>query len=216
MPPMTSSKRAGVSQRLPLPERKARTRTVIVDASIRLFRERGFDATAMADIAAAANVGVGTLYGYFSSKDQLLAEVLAELSQPYVERFNEAMAESASSIGRLLGALDYFAQFLREHDTILRAVFTGEHREAVVQRLAQPLAAYLAAVIRVGIEEGEMKPVPVDSAARMLLTTYAFATLRSATWRAESDPDAIASDLRELTLALLTRGESQESPRPRG
>src|SRR5205085_8705668 len=50
----------------------ARTRSAIIDAALRLFRERGYDATTMRAIATEAGVSVGNAYYYFDSKEQLI------------------------------------------------------------------------------------------------------------------------------------------------
>jgi AcrR family transcriptional regulator len=52
--------------------KSARTRSRIIDAALRLFRERGYDATTMRAIAAEAGVSVGNAYYYFSSKEELI------------------------------------------------------------------------------------------------------------------------------------------------
>jgi AcrR family transcriptional regulator len=49
-----------------------RTRAAIIDAALRLFRERGYDATTMRAIATEAGVSVGNAYYYFDSKEQLI------------------------------------------------------------------------------------------------------------------------------------------------
>jgi TetR/AcrR family transcriptional repressor of uid operon len=60
-------------------------RAQIVDAAKRRFREGGFHATTMADIAAQAGVSVGLLYRYFPSKEEIIraiteADLLAQLA----------------------------------------------------------------------------------------------------------------------------------------
>src|SRR5271154_2774806 len=48
----------------------------IVDAGLTLLAERDFDKIQVKDVAEEANVALGTLYHYFSSKEHLFAEVL--------------------------------------------------------------------------------------------------------------------------------------------
>lgn len=49
-----------------------RTRSAIIEAALRLFRERGYDETTMRAIAAEAGVSVGNAYYYFASKEHLI------------------------------------------------------------------------------------------------------------------------------------------------
>ena len=60
-------------------------RLEIIEGAAALFAERGYHATSMADIAAAARVGKSTLYHYFSGKDVILFELHDELMESLLE-----------------------------------------------------------------------------------------------------------------------------------
>lgn len=59
-------------------EQVTENRQTILEAAGRLFRERGFDAVTVAEIMNAAGLTHGGFYGYFKSKDDLIAKALAE------------------------------------------------------------------------------------------------------------------------------------------
>ncbi len=64
----------------------ALTKIDIIKKSIPVFKEKGFGATAMADIASACGLLKGSLYHHFSSKDELMKEVLIYLKQYFAEK----------------------------------------------------------------------------------------------------------------------------------
>jgi TetR/AcrR family transcriptional repressor of nem operon len=51
----------------------------ILEAAGRLFRERGFESVTVTDVMKSAGLTHGGFYGYFKSKDDLIAQTLAEL-----------------------------------------------------------------------------------------------------------------------------------------
>ena len=59
--------------------KKVRQREALVDAAIRLFEERGIDATSMDDIAEAVDVSRATVFNYFAYKEAILVEIGARL-----------------------------------------------------------------------------------------------------------------------------------------
>ena len=60
-----------------LTPRAQQTRAAIVEAALALFRERGYEATTMREIASRAGVSTGNAYYYFSSKEELIQEFYA-------------------------------------------------------------------------------------------------------------------------------------------
>jgi TetR/AcrR family transcriptional repressor of nem operon len=52
---------------------------MILEAAGRLFRERGFDSVTVTDVMNSAGLTHGGFYGYFESKDDLIAQALAEV-----------------------------------------------------------------------------------------------------------------------------------------
>jgi AcrR family transcriptional regulator len=64
----------------PVPKKRGRPvtddkRRRLLDAALKMFAERGFHGVAVPEVAAAANVGTGTLYHYFANKQELVNEL---------------------------------------------------------------------------------------------------------------------------------------------
>jgi len=72
-PPRAGAGAAGRNER-----RKARTRASLLDAARTLFAGQGFEHTAIADITDTADLGVGSFYNHFDSKEDLLAALLEQ------------------------------------------------------------------------------------------------------------------------------------------
>ncbi len=60
---------------------KATCRTQIIKAGIRLFGERNIDAVTVDEIAAAADVGKGTIYNYFRTKEDIVVAFMADFER---------------------------------------------------------------------------------------------------------------------------------------
>jgi len=58
--------------------KKAKLRLELVETAMNLFKERGFEKTRIEDIAEAADVAIATVYNYFSTKQQILVEIVGK------------------------------------------------------------------------------------------------------------------------------------------
>jgi AcrR family transcriptional regulator len=70
--------------------KKIAARSQILSAAIDLFSRRGLDAVTMDEIAAAADVGKGTIYNYFATKEDIVVAFMADLEAriaPAIARF---------------------------------------------------------------------------------------------------------------------------------
>jgi AcrR family transcriptional regulator len=68
---------------------KASSRARIIESAIRLFGERGIDAVTVDEIAAAADVGKGTIYNYFRTKEDIVVAFMADVEQKIQAKLRE-------------------------------------------------------------------------------------------------------------------------------
>jgi len=78
-----------------------RTRSLIVDAALRLFRERGYERTTMRAIAEAAGVSVGNAYYYFRSKEELVQGFYEHIAADHTAAAAEPLTGSTDLAQRL-------------------------------------------------------------------------------------------------------------------
>lgn len=69
--------------------RRERTRAALVDAARDCFRRKGPVATTVSDITDGADVGHGTFYSYFGSKDEVFTEIADELLADLLSALHE-------------------------------------------------------------------------------------------------------------------------------
>ncbi|OUC77557.1 TetR family transcriptional regulator [Streptosporangium minutum] len=82
-----------------------KTREIIVETALRLFRERGYEATTMRAIAAEAGVSVGNAYYYFASKEALIQAYYDRAQTEHEAACEELLATERAFAPRLGGVL---------------------------------------------------------------------------------------------------------------
>jgi AcrR family transcriptional regulator len=138
-----------------LRERKKRaTRALIADTALRLFAERGFDQTTVAEVAEAAGVSVKTVFNYFPAKEDLFFDRAEEVEQIWLDAVADRQPDEPLLAGLRRRVLSRFAdhpdgpsgQFgkVLAGSTLLQArgqqLWAG-HEDAIAQALAERLSA---------------------------------------------------------------------------
>ncbi len=88
-----------------LTPRAEQTRAAIIEAALALFRERGYEAATMRDIAKRAQVSTGSAYYYFSSKEELIKEFYARNQAAHLAACRPVLATETDLTDRLAGTV---------------------------------------------------------------------------------------------------------------
>lgn len=86
-------------------------RQQILDTAARLFAERGFHGVSVAELGAACGISGPALYRHFPSKDAMLAEMLASISQELLAVGRERVREADSAREALAALVDWHIDF---------------------------------------------------------------------------------------------------------
>ena len=92
-----------------------RNRERIADIARQLFREKGYDAVSMDEVAKRAEVGVGTLYRHFPTKESLYDAAIQAWVETVTAAAEKALASEGSARDRLLAWFDAYVEFLTRH-----------------------------------------------------------------------------------------------------
>lgn len=104
------------------------TRARVFETALRLFREKGFDATTMRDVAAAAGLSLGAAYHYFPSKEAIVAAYYESVQAEHASRLREALPGLTSARDRLAHALHAKLDILKHDRPLMGALlrYTGD------------------------------------------------------------------------------------------
>jgi AcrR family transcriptional regulator len=181
------------------------TRDRILDAASRLFSERGFDGTPVAEVLSAAGVRSGSLYHFFPSKEALAEAVLARCA----DRLKEALLDPAETaavdpVERVFALLSLWRRRVEQgagwsDPTALLAAELAARRPAI-GRLAESYGARFAVRVRGWLDAaGPRLPAGLDrdELAGFVLTVVEGATSQS---RAAASLEPFDRAVRQLRL----------------
>jgi AcrR family transcriptional regulator len=95
----------------------------ILDAARSIFEADGYINATMAQIAASAEFGVGTLYQFFPSKQNLFAEVILQGIEQYKQGLQESIAAKASWQDELKGFVEYHLTWVEKNPDFHRLIY---------------------------------------------------------------------------------------------
>jgi AcrR family transcriptional regulator len=153
----------------PRSDLKSRREREILEAAAAVFAERGFRGTRMADVAARAGIGKGTVYEYFRSKEALFVRLFHWFTSQAFESMVDAAAEpGGSALALLKRSCDSLLESCREIQDLYpltmefwSASASPEFREELGREFRELYARFRAAIadlLRTGVAQGEVNP----------------------------------------------------------
>lgn len=135
-------------------------RELIIEAAEKVFSEKGFFQAKVEEIAAEAGVGKGTVYEYFSSKQEVFQEMLKHIGRDI--DLKSVNTGHSSAVERIRGIVEIHLNFMLKHRNMAR-VLMQEHLTMTDELLAfmkksrdDKLKA-LENIIIDGMEKGEFR-----------------------------------------------------------
>jgi AcrR family transcriptional regulator len=140
--------------------KKQQTHVALAQAGLRLFAERGYDETTLAEIAEAAGVSTRTVFAYFGSKEDLLFASVQTMCDTVVE----AVTERPEGVDALTALRDFIVSSAHEKDELdqkLSELIAADptlasHKRARISQMQDMIAAELAKDL--GVPDDDLRP----------------------------------------------------------
>ncbi len=190
----------------------------LVQAATEVFAEKGYASTRVADIAERAGIGKGTVYEYFTSKEELLFAVFESINMDISTRMDAALAAGGSTEEQLHKLLRLGAEVISEQVDLQPVIldfwaasrgkdFEEKYRRAVVASYTF-FRNLISDFIRDGQHRGEFT-TSVDAEA---LAITVVATVDGLGIQLFFDRSIDPHRITEAFSSLLYQGLTTESP----
>lgn len=201
--------------------RSAETRERLFRATLDLFAAKGFNETTVEDITEAADVGKGTFFNYFPSKDHILL-AFGEMQLAKLEAAVAEVRQSGEPMPQFLRSLGVrMTQEPTRHPGIIRALLQAYLSTTPVRQgmlsLQKRVHALHSEIVRMGQQRGEIRnDLPAEEIAHVFRQTV-FGTLLI--WSLHADATLhlrIESAFNVLWSGLAPRNnvsQSEDAPR---
>ncbi|HEY4554298.1 MAG TPA: TetR/AcrR family transcriptional regulator [Bacillaceae bacterium] len=152
-------------------------RQLIVDAATKSFSLFGYKATTMDQVAKLANVGKGTIYTFFSNKEELLEEIASRLIKEMKAAAEETMEDHLSFYENVNRALARLMEFRKEHQLTIK-LFQEEKEMGtqavmdVMMKIESAIIHYIKEKVETAMDKGEIKVCNPEITAFVMFKLY--------------------------------------------
>lgn len=188
-----------IEKPVPKTKRGRERRAQILAAAEEVFSEMGFTAASIADITRRAGTAQGTLYLYFTSKEEIFREVMLDLGRQVRRDSSQAIAGAANRIDAEIIGLEAYLRFVVRRPSVYRIV----QQCAVVDKVAwrrfyQSIFDSYSANLQAAEERGELRPGDPEVRAWLLIGISTIMGERVSDWDNAKDIDRIVKEYASL------------------
>lgn len=140
--------------------KKEETRDRILKAAFKLFVQNGFESTTIDQIADEADIGKGTFYNYFCSKEAALDGFIEELSIQRGQKIWSSIMELPDTRQRLVKSYQSVTSWSEEYPDLIRVYALQRLNEAMKKNENYRLNnndLYFIEIIKIGQEAGDVR-----------------------------------------------------------
>ncbi|MES1217988.1 MAG: TetR/AcrR family transcriptional regulator [Bacteroidota bacterium] len=186
--------------------RKASKKDIILQKAAAMFREKGFAATSMRDLAESVGIEAASLYNHIRSKNEILEAICFNVANRFTANMEDIEASRESSIQKVETLLRFhIRQMVDNYEEVYVSDREWKHLEdpylSNFQTQRRSYRKRFAAIVEEGIQKKEIKKV--DASTAVLIMLHAISGIES--WH-RSKEKINGEELENNMVVILTDG----------
>ncbi len=154
--------------------RTSTRKDIIVAKAAKLFREKGYSATSMRDLAEHVGVEAASLYNHISSKAEILQDICFRVATKFVLFIEEIDASNRSALDKIEAILRFhIRQMIENYEEVYVSDREWKHlTDPYLSNMQSQRRAYrqrMGSIIEEGMRRGEIKPIDASTAVLIML-----------------------------------------------
>ncbi len=155
-------------------EKNSSRKEVIVTKAAALFREKGFKAASMRDLAESVGVEAASLYNHIKSKTELLHELCFGVANRFMHKMDEVESMKITAIEKVEALIRFHIdEMIHHYEEVYVSDREWKHLSdpylSNFQNQRRMYRKRFAAIIETGIRNKEIKPIDASTAVLILL-----------------------------------------------
>ena len=187
-------------------ENNSSRKEVIVEKAAQLFKEKGYKAASMRDIAEVVGVEAASLYNHIKSKSELLHVICLDVANRFTNKIEEVEAENITAKEKLERLLRFhIREMLNNYEDVIVSDREWKHlSEPFLSNFRHQRRTYrkrFASIIDEGIKKKEIKKI--DSSTAVMIILHAVSGIESFH---RSKQKISGKELEENMITILING----------
>lgn len=189
----------------------ARRHEQICDAALKLFTRKGFHNTTVREIAEASGLGIGTLYAYIKTKEDILYLIYDRIFSQFRERMLAAIEGIDDPTAQLRVALETTFRVYHEYQDLVLLLYQESHvlgkqaRQSLFE-VDRSYVAFFRAILERGQQEGQFRQQDANLVAIAILFLCAVLALKRWNLRGYR-PEEVAEQIMDLIFQGIVTGQ---------
>lgn len=138
-----------------------KTKRKIFETSMKLFAEKGYDATSIEDITETVGVAKGTLYYHFTSKEEIFDFLVEEGIKLLQNSVDIKAAKYANYLDKIKAIVLIQIKIVNKYEDLINIILTQlwgkEKRNQKCQKLIYDYIDKIEDIVNIGISKGQIK-----------------------------------------------------------